>query len=52
MMNDIDVKIHGTRAKTIYATEFLGIIIDSKLTCKARREYICKTLSRYAGIIA
>ena len=36
----------------VYATKFLGVIIDSKLTWKPHVEYICKKLSNCVGIIA
>ena len=49
---DIDVKIHGVSVERVYATKFLGVIIDSKLTWKPHVEYICKKLYTCAGIIA
>ena len=51
-VHDIDVKIHGVNVERVYATKFLGVIIDSKLTWKPHVEYICKKLSKCAGIIA
>ena len=52
IVHDIDVKIHGVSVERVYATKFLGVIIDSKLTWKPHVEYICKKLSKCAGIIA
>ena len=49
---DIDVKIHGVSVERVYATKFLGVIIDSKLTWKPHIEYICKKLSKCVGTIA
>ena len=50
-VHDIDVKIHGVHIERVYATKFLGVIIDSKLTWKPHVEYICKKLSICVGII-
>ena len=52
IVHDIDVKIHGVSVERVYATKFLGVIIDSKLTWKPHVEYICQKLSKCAGIIA
>ena len=51
-VHDIDAKIHGVNIERVYATKFLGVIIDSKLTWKPHVEYICKKLSKCAGIVA
>ena len=48
----IDVKIRGVSVERVYATQFLGVIIDSKITWKPNFEYICKKLSKCVGIIA
>ena len=48
-VHDIDVKIHGVSVERVYATKFLGVIVDSKLTWKPHVEYICKKLSKCAG---
>ena len=48
-VHDIDVKIHGVNVERVYATKFLGVIVDSKLTWKPHVEYICKMLSKCAG---
>ena len=48
-MHDIDLKLHGVNVERVYATKFLGVIIDSKLTWKPHVEYICKKLSKCAG---
>ena len=52
IVHDIDVKIHGVSVEKVYATKCLGVIIDSKLTWEPHVEYICKKLSRFAGITA
>ena len=52
IVHDIDVKIHGVSVERVYVTKFIGVIIDSKLTWKPHVEYICKKLSKCAGIIA
>ena len=52
IVHDIDVKIQGVSVERVYATKFLGVIIDTKLTWKPHVEYICKKLSKCAGIIA
>ena len=41
IVHDIDVRIHSVSVERVYATKFIGVIIDSKLTCKPRAEYIC-----------
>ena len=51
-VHDIGVKIHGVNVERVYATECIGVTIDSKLTWKPHVEYICKLLSKCAGIIA
>ena len=51
-VHDINVKIHGVSGEGVYATKFLGVIINSKLTRKPHVEYICKKLHKCVGIIA
>ena len=43
-VHDIDVKIHGVNVEMVYATKFLGVIIDSKLTWRPHVEYIQKVI--------
>ena len=50
-VHDIALKIHGVIVERVYATKFLLVIIDSKLTWKPHVEYIWKKLSKCAGII-
>ena len=52
IINDLDVKIQRSNVERVYATKFLGVIIDSKLTWKSHIEYTCKKLAKCAAIIA
>ena len=51
LIDDIDIKIHGVQIQIVYATNFLGVQIDSQLIWKMHIEYAFKKLSKCVGIL-
>ena len=51
-VNDIDIKIYGTKIQRVYFTKFLGVQIDAHLTWKYHIDYTCSKLSKCVGILA
>ena len=49
--NNITVAINSTPIEVVNAAEYLGLIIDNKLTFGSHIEYLESTLSRAVGII-
>ena len=43
-VNDIDIKIDGTRIQQVYLTKFLGVQIDAHLTWNYHVDYTCSKL--------
>ena len=52
IVNDIEIKIYGTRIQRVYVTKFLGVQIDAHLTWKSHIDYTCSKLSKCVGILA
>ena len=51
IIEDTDVQLYGVNIQRVFGSKFLGVQIDSNLTCKHHIEYNCKKLSKCVGIL-
>ena len=51
-VNEIDIKIYGTKIQRVYFTKFIGVQIDAHLTWNYHIDYTCSKLSKCVGILA